>query len=181
VLGHSWGAHLALRYALEHPERVSHLVYVSGTGVDADRGWHPYYERNRQARLGGLGPPPADEREWAIRQWSADFADPETALESAERLATPWFGINNECNRLVNDEVKGELGIVAARCRSLDVPVLIVDGSEDIRPRWAVDSLFEALPDAKRVTLAGAGHLPWVEARDEFARAVTRFLAGPFQ
>ncbi|WP_435176995.1 alpha/beta fold hydrolase [Actinacidiphila sp. bgisy145] len=35
LLGHSYGADLALRYALAHPERVSGLVYVSGTGIDA--------------------------------------------------------------------------------------------------------------------------------------------------
>ncbi|MGW7363643.1 alpha/beta fold hydrolase [Streptomyces sp. NPDC054841] len=33
LLGHSWGATLALRYALDHPEHVSRLVYVSGTGI----------------------------------------------------------------------------------------------------------------------------------------------------
>ncbi len=31
LLGHSWGATLALRYALDHPDRVSALAYVSGT------------------------------------------------------------------------------------------------------------------------------------------------------
>jgi proline iminopeptidase len=34
-LGHSWGAQLALRYALDHPARVSGLVYLSGVGL----GW----------------------------------------------------------------------------------------------------------------------------------------------
>ncbi|MCO1618804.1 alpha/beta fold hydrolase [Micromonospora tulbaghiae] len=52
VLGHSWGAHLALRYAIEHPERVSRLIYVSGTGIGPERGWHPHYERNLRRRLG---------------------------------------------------------------------------------------------------------------------------------
>ncbi|MFF4359796.1 alpha/beta fold hydrolase [Streptomyces sp. NPDC001604] len=36
LLGHSWGAQLALSYALAHPERVSLLVYVSGTGIGPD-------------------------------------------------------------------------------------------------------------------------------------------------
>ncbi|MEU1967405.1 alpha/beta hydrolase [Micromonospora sediminicola] len=189
MLGHSWGAHLALRYALDHPERVSHLIYVSGTGIDADRGWHPHYERNLRTRLahhrprweslGSRDRTPEEEREWAVLQWSADFADPDTALRDAERMATPWLGLNRDCNRAVNAEVKRELAgsELAERCRALDVPVLIVDGAEDIRPRWGVDSLHRALGTCRRVTIAGAGHLPWVEQPEEFRQAVTDFLA----
>ncbi|WP_425848116.1 alpha/beta fold hydrolase [Micromonospora sp. DT15] len=188
LLGHSWGAHLALRYAIEHPERVSHLIYVSGTGIDADRGWHPHYKRNLRLRLGPhLGRwealsardrTPAEEREWAVLQWSADFADHGTALRNADRMATPWLGINRECNQAVNAEVKQELSTfdMAEQCRALDLPVLIIDGTEDIRPRWAVDSLHRALANSQRVSLAGAGHLPWVENPHDFRRAVDTFL-----
>lgn len=191
LLGHSWGAHLALRYAIEHPDRVSHLIYVSGTGIDPERAWHPYYERNLRARLGShldrwtalsiRARTPAEDREWAVLQWSADFADHNSALGHADRMATPWLGINYDCNRAVNAEVKKELNDLSMRCRTLDIPVLIVDGAEDIRPRWAVDSLYQALPGAERVSFAGAGHLPWVESRDDFGRAVTTFLASKGQ
>jgi proline iminopeptidase len=178
VLGHSWGAHLALRYALDHPDRVSHLIYVSGTGIDADRAWHPHYERELRRRTGGRT---ADgERERAVLRWSADFADPAAAPVHAERMATPWFGINYECNAAIGADVKGELGTeLAGRCRRLDVPVLIVDGDADIRPRWAVDSLHAALPRVERLSLAGAGHVPWVERRTDFLRAITTFLGTP--
>ena len=54
--------------------------------------------------------------------------------------------------------------------------MLIIDGPEDIRPRWAVDSLDRALPDSRRVSLAGTGHLPWVEDPDGFRRVVSDFL-----
>jgi proline iminopeptidase len=190
LLGHSWGAHLALRYALDHPGRVSHLIYVSGTGIDPDRAWHPHYERNLRRRLGehrerweALGArarTPAEDREWAVLQWTADFAEHGDALGHAERMATPWLGVNHDCNQGLNADAKREVrdDDLVARCRELDVPVLIVDGAEDIRPRWAVDSLHRALPGAERVSLAGAGHVPWVERREEFGRAVTTFLAG---
>jgi proline iminopeptidase len=188
VLGHSWGAHLALRYAIEHRQRVSHLIYVAGTGIDPDRGWHPHYERNLRQRLGDhlarwealdtRARTPAEEHEWAVLQWSADFADPSTAVREAERLATPWLGINYDCSKAINTEAKQELsnGNLATQCRTLDIPVLIIDGDADIRPRWAVDSLHEALPNAERVSLVGAGHLPWIERRDDFSRIVTTFL-----
>ena len=54
-------------------------------------------------------------------------------------------------------------GDLAESCRRVDVPTLIVDGTADIRPRDAVDSLAAALPSVRRVALEAAGHLPWVE------------------
>ena len=56
------------------------------------------------------------------------------------------------------------------------VPVLIIDGERDLRPRWAVDSLERALPDVRRVVLPGAGHIPWLEKPGEFAGHLLGFL-----
>ncbi|WFE21966.1 alpha/beta hydrolase [Solwaraspora sp. WMMD937] len=190
LLGHSWGAHLALRYAIAHPERVSQLIYVSGTGIDPGRDWHPHYERSLRLRLGdrlhrwesldSRARTLAEEREWAVLQWSADFADQDTALSHAQRMAEPWLGISYDCSRAINAEVKRELAKteIAVRCRALDLPVLIIDGSEDIRPRWAVDSLHRTLPNSQRVILIGSGHLPWVERPHDFRLAVTTSLRG---
>jgi proline iminopeptidase len=65
---------------------------------------------------------------------------------------------------------------LAAACRALTIPVLIVDGADDIRRRWAVDSLEQALPTAVRVVLPGAGHLPWMEAPGEFTAELLKYL-----
>ena len=48
----AWGAELALRYTLAHPDRVTGLVYVSGIGVDPESTWQDDYERNLRDRLG---------------------------------------------------------------------------------------------------------------------------------
>lgn len=45
VLGHSWGSDLAVRYALDRPERVSGVVGVCGHGPHQDRGWAAEYNR----------------------------------------------------------------------------------------------------------------------------------------
>lgn len=44
VLGHSWGADLAVRYALDHPSRVRAVVGVAGHGLHKDRTWSQIYE-----------------------------------------------------------------------------------------------------------------------------------------
>ncbi|AIG76246.1 Hypothetical protein AJAP_16890 [Amycolatopsis japonica] len=172
VLGHSWGAHLALLYALAHPERVSALVYVSGVGLGHE--WHAEFKRNFERVLGeelrGEG------RERAVRQWTADFVT--DGERHAEAMATPWFPVNYEANAALSEEMRTvpEAELVAA-CRSLRVPTLIVDGMADTRPRWAVDSLEQALPSVTRVRFDGVGHVPWLEAPGEFRAAVTDFLA----
>ena len=184
LLGHSWGATLALRYTLVHPDRVTGLVYVSGTGIDPPSTWREQHSANVRRRLGEhLARWEAlrqhtrtheEEREYAMLSWATDFADPVTATAHAHSLATPWFGVNDECNKALSDESAG--ADLADRCRVLTVPVLIVDGDSDNRPRWSVDSLNRALPHVRQITLPSAGHLPWVERPDEFTDAVTGFL-----
>lgn len=44
VLGHSWGADLAVRYALDHPAHVRSVVGVAGHGLHKDRTWSQIYE-----------------------------------------------------------------------------------------------------------------------------------------
>ena len=47
VLGHSWGSDLAVRYALDHPDRVASVVGVAGHGLHKDRTWSQAYESSR--------------------------------------------------------------------------------------------------------------------------------------
>jgi proline iminopeptidase len=187
LLGHSWGAQLALRYALDNPDRVSRLVYVSGTGLGF--GWHDEYERNLADRLGpgmarltelhGRERTVEEDRELAVLRWSADFADPETAVGHAERMATPWLEVNYECNAVLNAESRATWreDDLVGECRNLTVPALIVDGARDIRPRSAVDSLEKALPSVTRVVLPDAGHVPWLDDPDGFRAALLAFFS----
>ena len=192
LLGHSWGAQLALSYALAHPERVSALVYVSGTGIGPDSDWHDAYRRDFTARLGERPERMArfqelterhqrtgvEEREMAVLQWSVEFEDRERALEHAGHMADPWFGVNYDCNKALNAERRTGWGTpeLYAACQALDLPVAVVDGARDIRPRSAVDSLVRALPRVRRTILPEAGHLPWVEDPAGFRQAVTAAL-----
>jgi proline iminopeptidase len=179
VLGHSWGAQLALRYALAHPDRVTRLVYLAGTGL-SPTSWKPAY---RAAALRRLGPDAArlrtlGDRDAAVLQWTADVADPDRAPAIAEAMGTPWFPINADVHRGISADVAAhwDEAALAAACRELAVPTLILDGAEDIRPRWALDPLAAALPDATRVTLPGVGHVPWLEAPEEALPPLRAFL-----
>lgn len=182
LLGHSWGAQLALAYALEFPERVGRLVYLSGTGTSVDA-WRPAFHAAYLRRLGGDAArlrelERTDPRAAAMLRWTVDVADPATAPAVVEAMATPWFAVNTDANRDIQADVAAvwDEAAVLDRCRALPVPTLILEGAEDVRPRWAVDPLAAALPAVTRVTLPGVGHLPWLEARDPSLAALRAFL-----
>ncbi|GAA2382276.1 proline iminopeptidase [Catellatospora methionotrophica] len=187
VLGHSWGGLLALRYALAHPEHVSHLVYVSGVGVDPTATWLGDFLAAARARIGprlprfdelyGRERTAPEEREFAVLQWSADFTEPASAFALAERLATPFRGINRACHAALTRQTDEyvDSGAALTAIAAVRTPTLIIDGAHDIRPRRAVDSLVRALPRATRITL-DTGHNPWAEQPAAFAAAVRDFL-----
>lgn len=47
VVGHSFGSDVAVRYALDHPDRVTSVIGVAGHGLHKDRSWSRVYEQHR--------------------------------------------------------------------------------------------------------------------------------------
>lgn len=187
VGGHSWGASLALFYAIAHPERVSAIVYLNGTGLG--RGWKPAYDarldrlvpadRARFVDLQSRSEKTADE-EWeqTLLNTLCDLGVRARRAEVAEQMVDRRFRVAGEVNAALNADVKARSQEeVAARCRTIDVPVLVVAGEEDPRPPYAVDSLVAALPRAELVVMPGVGHLPWLEDPDRLRALLRRFLS----
>lgn len=49
ALGHSWGSDLAVFYALRHPESVTAVVGIAGTGIQKDRTWFEEYSARKDS------------------------------------------------------------------------------------------------------------------------------------
>lgn len=190
VAGHSFGATLALRYALAHPERTTALLYLSGVGTG--RAWHAAAkaeavrrlssdQRRREAELGGRDRSPDEEVEWRALHWLPDLAHPDRAeaLAHATAMAEATGPICWEANRGLRTALDGhDEDAVLDRCRRLDVPALLLHGAEDPRPAWALDALAAALPQAEVVVVPGAGHRPWVEQPAAVGAAVRGWRGG---
>lgn len=189
VVGHSWGAYLALLTALEYPESTSAFVYISGTGAPSwwrDVGSALYRAertrrmspaaRRRLAELDGVERTWKEEVEFRRLSWITDFVDQATPPDSLDAMASAPLTINWEVNRtLSRAELRSEAQLLAA-CERCEVPGLFVHGSEDPRPDEGARLLSERLANGRFVSIDGAGHLPWVERPEETLQAIRAFL-----
>lgn len=146
VGGHSWGADLALIYALEHTRRVAGLVCVSGGRVHNDREWHGEYARRR-------------ERE-GEREPRYDYA--------------PNAEVNAQVNRSWKSYVQRPA--LLKSLASLKVPALFVYGAGDIRPRWPVEQVAHLMPGARFELIEGAEHFIWLTRPDELRSRLRSFF-----
>jgi proline iminopeptidase len=181
VAGYSWGGLLALLYAIEHPSRVSRLALVSP--APAWRGAREQFERQfnernlapelqrRRSELRRSGLRERDPDLYAQRLFelsvAAYFHDPERA-----RDLTP-FRITGRTQQ----EVWSSLGDYDLRpsLSELDVPALVLHGESDVIPIEASRELARLLR-AGFCALPDCGHVPYVEAIQEFRQSLDEFL-----
>ena len=190
VIGHSWGAHLALRTALLHPGSTRAVVYLSGTGSQA--WWHAEgraaYKAAQAARLGAtrrarldaleaMSQRTADqERDFRALSWVTDLAVPDESDPDLQRMASAPHAIRFDINRSLIPSLEDDAALLEG-LPTCDVPFLVLHGSEDIRPWHGARELAERLPNATFHLLEGAGHLPWVERPDELRERIVSFLS----
>lgn len=191
VVGHSWGATLGLLHALDEPDRVATLSYLSGTGLEWSR-WFPSYRRAQRQRLTpeerqrlddlAAEHPRSlpDEVEFLRLLAVADAGDRDTATPAATALAehAAAAGIDYDLNRQLNRQIEAlDPAALAARCSDLtDTPVMVVHGQRDPRPVAALDTLVAALPDVEVAVLADVGHHVHTEAPAQVRRLLIEHI-----
>ncbi|MGH9044897.1 MAG: alpha/beta fold hydrolase [Acidimicrobiales bacterium] len=197
VGGHSFGAALALAYALEHPERTEAVVYVSCfVRTVGQPDWFADYDRarlqaipeaerdrfvelRRRDQAGGLQAGEQAE----LRRMSArtDFGDPWAADRFGPEMEAELAAVNKIVNRELNIDFARYFaaGSMPARLRDLDLPVLVVHGDADPRPTAAAEALANVLPHSTLIVLPGIGHHPHLEAPEPFRHVIRDFLQLP--
>lgn len=191
VGGHSWGANLALAYALRYPDRVAGLLYLCGTGIDDD--WHQAYRVNRRARLstdeweqfqalraklkgaGELDPIQYKVLDAAYHRlyMFTDFADRRNIRSPAPEAPAG----NHAVNELLNQEWKAFAATVSPeQLAALTCPALFVHGEADPRPSLSARRVAAAMPNATFVELEGVGHYAYLEEPYRLKHVLRGFL-----
>lgn len=190
VLGHSFGGHVALEYALRYPDSLSHLVLVDTGGegrwgqenaakVIAERGYSPKkVELVRRWFNGEFAP-----REYFpifIRISSLYQHDRSLRLLARMLMSGAW-----------RTRFRPEAMIFAARhllrgwtvmdrLEEIQVPTLAIAGRDDfLFPPECQEELAAGIPNARLRIIERAGHNPDAEQPGEVMRAVADFISVP--
>jgi proline iminopeptidase len=183
LFGHSYGAYLALEYALRHGDRLAGLVLCSAAPA---MDYPEVMIANAQARgtpeqlkalLGGLSGPVASDG--AFRQlWETilpfyfhDYRPEHGAAFAETRYAADAF--NHAFFRCLPGYD------VTDRLREITIPTLVLAGRGDwiTPPAQGADRIHAALPVSERVVFEESGHFPFLEQPGEFIVAVRDWLA----
>lgn len=187
VLGHSFGAFVALQHAVDFPGEASHTIVSSG--VPSAR-----YLEHVQENLASFEPESLRAQvasSWA-REASAQtaeeiasllhdqmpfhFADPIDARIADYERRTAGGIYSPDVLRYFAQQEYGGIEVEEKLGRVLE-PVLVLAGARDrVCSRPAAEAMARGVPDGRLVVFENSGHMTFVEENERYLEVVRRFL-----
>ncbi|MBN1511904.1 MAG: alpha/beta hydrolase [Phycisphaerae bacterium] len=185
LVGHSWGAMLALCFAAAHPEMAGAVVLIGCGTFDAAA--RRQLQATRGERLGC-------EVQLRLEQLSRDCSDPDASLREFARVLQKCDSVDlidcpdesEPCDARAAEQTWADMlrlqaeGVYPAAFASIRCPVRMLHGADDPHSgRLILAGLKPHIPHIEYEELARCGHYPWLEraARDAFYRHLRTWLA----
>jgi proline iminopeptidase len=189
LLGHSWGTVLALEYALQHPERVSHLILMNP--APASRQDFLALRQERPRRLGADldrlkaiaasaaykdGDPDAVAAYYRIH-FKPGLKRPEHLDQLMARMRASFAREEILEARKVEAHLMEETWLadrydLLPRLGSLHIPTLVIYGDHEFIPFGTADHIARAIPRARLVTFRDCGHFSYLECPGAVRQAI---------
>lgn len=195
LLGHSWGAVLAMEYATRHPNRVSHLILVNAApsshegaamardAVDATR-TPEEIEALATCRLDprfDSGNVAADLDLYRIhfRPAVGNPAHLDALLSRLRAGFRPESILAARAieARLYEETWESEQYDLLPKLAALELPAMVIHGDRDFIPLQLAHDISAAIPGCELVVLPNCGHFAYLEQPERFRQAVTSFMA----
>ena len=190
LLGQSWGGMLALAYVYErHPDGIRSLI-LSSTNPSASM-W--VKEQHRLVKY----LPEKEQKAIAKAEATGDFDS--KAYKSAiahymeQHCAAPVTADSPECLR--REKKAGTLSYIYGwgpnelnatgdlkdfeyleKMKSIDIPTLVISGSEDLCTPAIAKAMHDALPNSKWELFVGSRHMPFVEDHNHYCKVLAEWL-----
>jgi proline iminopeptidase len=183
VLGHSFGGMLASYYASKHPERIKGLILSSSGGINMDL----FSRINITSRL------TIAERD-SLNYWNNEIASGDTTyyarLKRGKFLAPAYLydktNVPTVAKRLtqgnpaINQLVYQNMRKIDFDCsiglKNIKVPVLIIQGREDIIDRETANTAVNVFQNSTLVILEKCGHYGWLDQPKQYFENINSYL-----
>ena len=188
VVGHSWGAIVAMHYALRNPRRTSHLILMNSAPASHEDLLRMRQQRLRrravhEQRLTALMPGYARGDPEAVSEfYRIDFGTTFRRPADAERLRLEWSRADIESGRAI--EKRLHQGLIWTEGYSLlpelvgvRAPTLVIHGDYDFVPIECSEHIVEAIPGARIAVIPDSGHFSYIDANEAVRQALERFFA----
>ena len=182
VFGHSFGGIMATYYLSKHPSSIDKVIFSSSGGVNMN---FLQYLGDRYNQLLTKA-----EQDSLTYYENADLSEEEKISSRAKILAKAYVfdkshapviaqrltQLDRKINGLVIDDllrIKFDFTYKMLGCK---VPVLVIQGKDDIIMVETAQEIFDSFGNAKMVLLDNCGHYGWLDAREKFMSSVNEFL-----
>ncbi|WP_432559902.1 alpha/beta fold hydrolase [Granulicoccus sp. GXG6511] len=176
-MGNSMGGATVLRFAMAHPDRISHIITMgSGAGASANPIFQPAGPSEGIKVLQGAYRDPSVEgmrKLVDIMTFDPAFATEELVQQRSETARSRPDHLEN----FINGIPKGRLPMDLSGLARTEIPALIVHGRDDRVVHYEHGlRLATLIPNSRLLLLNRCGHWAQVEHPAEFNRAVDSFL-----
>mgnify|MGYP001627321977 CR=1 FL=1 len=163
LLGNSLGGHIALVYALKHPDRVKTITLTGSSGLFENGMGETYPKRG--------------DKDYIRKKVELTFYDPKSA--SDELVDEVYNIVNNRLKAvkiiyLAKSAIRHHLG---EELKNITNPVCLIWGKNDtITPPMVAEEFKRLLPTSELHWIDKCGHAPMMEVPEEFNKIYDTFL-----
>lgn len=163
LLGNSLGGHIALVYALAHPDKVKTITLTGSSGLFENGMGETYPKRG--------------DKDYIRKKVELTFYDPKSATE--ELVEEVYSIVNNRLKAvkiiyLAKSAIRHHLG---EELKNIKQPVCLIWGRNDtITPPMVAEEFKKLLPNSELYWIDKCGHAPMMEVPGEFNILLQDFL-----
>lgn len=186
VMGHSFGAMVAMEYALTHRSRVKGLVLSATPGTDLS--YIPRLGANIDASLTAAErqslaaiaaePPSYEQRLASLAVVLSTYVHDKSQLPTLRQAVVESRVFVPTVNTLVMEGLQATRFDLAPRLQNFDVPTIAIQGNLDPLGPEAIHQVAAAIPNAATVLIPGASHYLWLDQPDLYLSAIRQHFVG---